>query len=71
MNSTSIDTKRNTNSLARFVGMKWAEICWILDEEEEEKMRTKRLEINQKLDNKRKNMLMSGKYELEEGEILE
>jgi hypothetical protein len=51
--------------------MNWAEMNFAIEEEEEEEKRKKDRELFQDKDNKRKYLYNIGKYELEEGEILE
>ena len=55
----------------KYMGMSWAEINFAIEEEEEEENRKKVKEIFQKRDDKCKYLYNIGKYELEEGEILE
>jgi len=60
--------------MERYKKMSWAEISWEIEEEEE---RIKEIEENERqkvykaIDSERKELLTEGKYELEEGEILE
>jgi len=55
----------------KYKGMNWAEMNFAIEEEEEEEKRKKDRELFQDKDNKRKYLYNIGKYELEEGEILE
>ena len=63
-----------TALLEKFKSMSWADISWAIEEEEErvaeiqEKERAKEIETIVK---ERKELLSKGKYDLEEGEILE
>jgi len=53
--------------LGRFRGMSWAEMTYIIEEEEE----IARVNTLRELTEKRRALLAKGEYELEEGEILE
>ena len=52
--------------LARFKGLSWAEINYLVEEEEEEERRI----VLDKIHEERKDLVMKGEYELEEGEEL-
>jgi hypothetical protein len=52
--------------LARFKGLSWAEINYLVEEEEEEERKT----VLTKIHEERKDLVMKGEYELEEGEEL-
>ena len=53
--------------LSRFKGMSWAEINWLVEDEEEQANKTEL----QKLHDERKRLYAQGLYELEEGEVLD
>uniref|UniRef100_A0A6C0HHC1 Uncharacterized protein n=1 Tax=viral metagenome TaxID=1070528 RepID=A0A6C0HHC1_9ZZZZ len=53
--------------LSRFMGMNWAEITYILDEEEQLAREIALREFVAK----RRELLSKGEYELEDGEIIE
>jgi hypothetical protein len=55
----------------KYKGMNWAEINFAIQYEEEEERKKEAEKIFQKKDNERKYLYNIGKYELEEGEILE
>jgi DNA-binding transcriptional MerR regulator len=63
---------------ARFKGMSWAEITWLLEDEEEEERQREQYKVKQaeseelrKALAERKQLHQQGLYELEEGEELE
>jgi hypothetical protein len=59
------------NMLDRFKGMSWADMCVLIeDEEEEEKKIAERAELR-KTHDERKKLYAQGLYELEDGEELE
>lgn len=57
--------------LIRFKGMSWAEITWLVEEEEEAEQALAKEKEMRELAAKRKELLAKNQYELEEGEILE
>jgi len=58
-------------TLDRYKGMSWAEINWLIeDEEEEERKAAERVELL-KAHEERKKLYQQGLYELEEGEELD
>ena len=61
--------KATTEALARFKGMSWAEIEWLIEDEEEEEAR----QVLREQDMARKALWQTKQadYELEEGEIFE
>jgi hypothetical protein len=65
---TDIDYERATESLSRFKGMSWAEMEWLIEDEEEEARQALREQ-----DMARKAVWQSKQtdYELEEGEVFE
>jgi len=68
----SLKTKQTNNMicdyLARFKGMSWAEITWLIEEEEEAE---RRLVEKEKARDQRKKLFQQGLYELEDGEELD
>jgi len=57
--------------LDRFRGMSWAEICYLVEDEEEEmKKQAEREEFRQTLA-ERKKLVQQGLYELEDGEVVD
>jgi hypothetical protein len=56
--------------LMRFKGMSWADISYLL-EEEEEALALEKTNTLSELDAQRRELFAKGDYELEEGEILE
>jgi len=57
--------------LERFKGMSWAEINWLIeDDEEKERKQVERIELV-KAHDERKKLYQQGLYELEEGEELD
>ena len=56
---------------ARFKGLSWAEIDWLVEEEEEEAQKNLETEELKKTLSVRKELHNQGLYELEEGEELE
>ena len=61
----------HSDFLARFKGMSWIEIEWLVEEEEEEEKKKKETEELRKKLAERKELYIKGKYDLEEGEELE
>jgi hypothetical protein len=57
--------------LIRFKGMSWADINYLLEEEEEEALALEKANVIRELDAKRRELFAKGDYELEEGEIIE
>ena len=64
-----IEIEKATESLARFKGMSWAEMEWLIEDEEEEEAR----QALKEQDMARKALWQSKQadYELEEGEVFE
>jgi hypothetical protein len=60
-----------SNYLARFRGMSWAEISYLVEEEEEAERALAKATEMRALATKRRELFAKGDYELEEGEILE
>jgi len=58
-------------SFSRYKGKSWAEIEWMIEDEEEEEEQRKEQEKFQKELEKRRLLLSMNQYELEEGEVLE
>ena len=65
-------------ALDRFKGMSWAEICYLVEDEEEEEMQREQDKVKQaereelrKVLAERKQLYEQGLYELEEGEELD
>ena len=57
--------------LIRFKGMSWADINYLLEEEEEEALALEKTNTLRELDAQRRELFAKGHYELEEGEIFE
>lgn len=55
----------------RFKGMSWADINYLLEEEEEAELELERVSALRILDANRRELFATGEYELEEGEIFE
>lgn len=60
-----------TNLLNKYKGMSWAEICWEVEEEEERQAKEEEERKIKEQMSERRRLHALGKYELEEGEILE
>jgi hypothetical protein len=60
-----------TSYLERFRGMSWAEISYILEEEEEQEEREEAERKLQEQMAERRRLYACGEYELEDGEVLE
>jgi len=54
--------------LNKYKNMSWADITYILEEEEEEKQKT---QARQEIIHKHRQLYLTGNYEIEEGEELE
>ena len=57
-----------TSYLHKYKNMSWADITYLLEEEEEEKHKNK---IRQEIIHKHRQLYLAGNYEIEEGEELE
>jgi len=55
----------------RFKGMSWAEITYLLEEEEEEELKKQEEELKKKDAERKRKCETTSTYELEEGEIFE
>jgi len=56
---------------ARFKGMSWADINYLLEEEKEAALALEKTISLRVFDAKRRELLAKGEYEIEEGEIIE
>jgi len=68
---TRVFQKLTRTNNPRFYGMRWIEICWMEEEENERNIQQAQAVRMKKIDAIRKKMLLEKKYELEEGEEFE
>lgn len=66
-----VSLKQQFNYLSKFKGMKWEEICFVVEDEEARQKNAAKKEELRKIMEYRKRLVDQGLYDLEEGEIVE